>query len=154
MHADRLAPRVGTLASNGVDAVVPHKGRVPFVDPRRFAGLGLILHLSASTVHAPDPDAKCLVASVESAVRLAAEAVSVHVNLGSDDERRQIADLAAVADACTEWGLPLLAMMYPRGPRITNQRDPALRAPRRDRARLVRRLGHPTPVEWPAAWPR
>lgn len=128
LPGDQLDPLIGRLAENGVDAVVLHKGRVPFVDPRRFASIGLIVHLSASTVHARDPDAKYLVASVETAVRLAADAVSVHVNLGSDDESTQIADLGAVADACTAWSIPLLAMMYPRGPRITDPRDPALLA--------------------------
>ncbi|MFD0774318.1 2-amino-3,7-dideoxy-D-threo-hept-6-ulosonate synthase, partial [Streptomonospora algeriensis] len=124
----RLDPLVGTLADNGVDAVVLHKGRVPSVDPARFSGIGLIVHLSASTAHAADPDAKYLVASVETAVRMAADAVSLHVNMGSDDERQQIADLAAVADACAQWNFPLLAMMYPRGPRVTNPHDPALLA--------------------------
>ncbi|MEU7230364.1 2-amino-3,7-dideoxy-D-threo-hept-6-ulosonate synthase [Streptomyces chrestomyceticus] len=128
LPGDQLDPLIGTLADNGVDAVVLHKGRVPFVDPRRFADIGLIVHLSASTMHAPDPDAKYLVASVETAVRLAADAVSVHVNLGSDDESTQIADLSAVADACATWRVPLLAMMYPRGPRITDPRDPVLLA--------------------------
>ncbi len=128
LPGNQLDPLIGTLAENGVDAVVLHKGRVPFVDPRRFANIGLIVHLSASTMHARDPDAKYLVASVETAVRLAADAVSVHVNLGSDDESTQIADLGAVADACAAWSVPLLAMMYPRGPRITDPRDPALLA--------------------------
>ncbi|MDJ1130545.1 2-amino-3,7-dideoxy-D-threo-hept-6-ulosonate synthase [Streptomyces iconiensis] len=128
LPGDQLDPLIGTFAENGVDAVVLHKGRVPFVDPRRFAGIGLIVHLSASTMHAQDPDAKYLIASVETAVRLAADAVSVHVNLGSDDEARQIADLGAVADACAAWSIPLLAMMYPRGPRVSDPRDPVLLA--------------------------
>jgi 2-amino-4,5-dihydroxy-6-oxo-7-(phosphonooxy)heptanoate synthase len=128
LPGNQLDPLIGTLASNGVDAVVLHKGRVPFVDPRRFAHIGLIVHLSASTMHARDPDAKYLVASVETAVRMAADAVSVHVNLGSDEEATQIADLGAVADACAAWSIPLLAMMYPRGPRISDPRDPALLA--------------------------
>ncbi len=84
------------------------------------------MHLSASTVHAPDPDAKYLVASVEEALRLGADAVSVHVNIGSRAESRQVADLAVVSDACDRWSVPLLAMMYPRGPNIDNPRDPAL----------------------------
>ncbi|TQN28277.1 2-amino-4,5-dihydroxy-6-oxo-7-(phosphonooxy)heptanoate synthase [Haloactinospora alba] len=125
---NRLDPLVSTLADNGADAVVLHKGRVPYVDPRRFTGIGLIVHLSASTMHAPDPDAKYLVASVRTAIRLAADAVSVHVNMGSEEERQQIADLGTVADACSEWNIPLLAMMYPRGPRVENPRDPALLA--------------------------
>ncbi|GIH61666.1 2-amino-3,7-dideoxy-D-threo-hept-6-ulosonate synthase [Microbispora siamensis] len=118
-NLDRLLDR---LSGNGVDAVVLHKGSLRYVAPERFTRMSLIVHLSASTVHAPDPNAKYLVASVEESLRLGADAVSVHVNIGSDQERRQIADMAAVADACDRWNVPLLAMMYPRGPQITNPR--------------------------------
>jgi 2-amino-4,5-dihydroxy-6-oxo-7-(phosphonooxy)heptanoate synthase len=117
---------VGRLAANRVDAIVLHKGSLRHVDPAWFGSTSLIVHLSASTVHAPDPDAKYLVAGVEESLRLGADAVSVHVNLGSDGEQRQISDLAAVAEACDRWNVPLLAMMYPRGPRISDPRDPAL----------------------------
>ncbi|MEU6219982.1 2-amino-3,7-dideoxy-D-threo-hept-6-ulosonate synthase [Streptomyces sp. NPDC047022] len=117
---------VGELAVADVDAVVLHKGSLRHVQNRWFANMSLIVHLSASTAHAADPDAKYLVTGVEEALRLGADAVSVHVNLGSLDERRQIADLGEVADACDRWHIPLLAMMYPRGPKITNPRDPEL----------------------------
>jgi 2-amino-4,5-dihydroxy-6-oxo-7-(phosphonooxy)heptanoate synthase len=117
---------VGKFAGNGVDAIVLHKGSVRHVQPRWFTELSLIIHLSASTIHAADPDAKYLVSRVDEALRLGADAVSVHVNLGSADEREQVADLGAVADFCDRWNVPLLAMMYPRGPRIGNPRDPGL----------------------------
>ncbi|WP_030561149.1 bagremycin/ferroverdin biosynthesis DhnA-type aldolase BagB/FevI, partial [Streptomyces aureocirculatus] len=117
---------VGRLATNRVDAIVLHKGALRHIDPQWFGSTSLIVHLSASTVLAPDPDAKYLVGGVEESLRLGADAVSVHVNLGSDGEQRQISDLAAVADACDRWNVPLLAMMYPRGPKISNPRDPAL----------------------------
>jgi 2-amino-4,5-dihydroxy-6-oxo-7-(phosphonooxy)heptanoate synthase len=117
---------VEEIVRNGADAVVLHKGAVRHVDPNLFRDTGLIVHLSASTIHSPDPDAKQLVATVEEAARLGADGVSVHVNLGSDDERSQLADLAAVASACAAWHLPLLVMIYPRGPRIANPRDPEL----------------------------
>lgn len=120
---DRL---VGRLAGNGVDAVVLHKGSLRHVSHRWFTETALIVHLSASTVYAPDPDAKYLVASVEESLRLGADAVSVHVNVGSAGERQQITDLATVSDACDRWNVPLLAMMYPRGPRLENPRDPAI----------------------------
>lgn len=116
----------GQLAAAGVDAVIVHKGSLRHIGVDRFAAMSLIVHLSASTAQAPDPDAKYLVTGVEDAVRLGADAVSVHVNLGSADERRQIADLGRIADDCDRWNVPLLAMMYPRGPKITNPRDPAL----------------------------
>ncbi|MFN2496475.1 MAG: 2-amino-3,7-dideoxy-D-threo-hept-6-ulosonate synthase [Pseudonocardiaceae bacterium] len=117
---------VGQLAGNGVDAMVLHKGSLRHVDPHWFAHTSLIVHLSASTVHASDPNAKYLVANVEEALRLGADAVSVHVNLGSLDEGRQIADLAAVSEACEHWNMPLLAMVYPRGPQIHDPHDPGL----------------------------
>lgn len=114
------------LAEGGVDAVVLHKGALRHLDPRTFARIALVVHLSASTDHAVDPDAKYLVSSVEEALRIGADAVSTHVNLGSAEEPRQIADMAAVSDACDRWNVPLVAMMYPRGPKITNPRDPDL----------------------------
>jgi 2-amino-4,5-dihydroxy-6-oxo-7-(phosphooxy)heptanoate synthase len=117
---------VADLAASDVDAIVLHKGSLRHVRPTRFGGMSLIIHLSASSCRAPDPDAKCLVTSVEEALSLGADAVSVHVNLGSQDERRQLADLGAVAGACDRWNVPLLAMVYPRGPQIADPCDPRL----------------------------
>ncbi|WP_030901360.1 2-amino-3,7-dideoxy-D-threo-hept-6-ulosonate synthase [Streptomyces sp. NRRL F-5126] len=117
---------VGQLAVNGADAVVLHKGGLRHVSAERFARTALIVHLSASTMHAQDPDAKYLVSGVDEALRHGADAVSVHVNLGSAEEREQIADLGRVSDLCDRRNVPLLAMVYPRGPKVTNPRDPAL----------------------------
>lgn len=117
---------VDLFATVGADAVVLHKGTARHLEGHLFARMSLILHLSASTRHAPDPDRKYLVAGVEEALRLGADAVSVHVNLGSASEHVQLADLAAVTDACDRWGVPLLAMMYPRGPKIDDPARPDL----------------------------
>jgi len=117
---------IAQLADHGVDAVVLHKGCLRRVRPQRLRDMSLIVHLSASTARATDPDAKYLVTSVEEALRLGADGVSVHVNLGSAQEERQITDLGRVANACDRWNVPLLAMMYPRGPQTPNPRDPAV----------------------------
>lgn len=119
-------PLVARLAGHGVDAVILHKGAARTVDQRALADTALVVHLNGSTRFAADPDAKYLLATVEEAVRLGADAVSVHVNLGSLDERRQISDLASVAEACDGWNMPLLAMVYPRGPQIADPTDPVL----------------------------
>jgi len=115
-----------TIAAGGADAVVLHKGRVRFFDPACFLRMSLVIHMSASTVHAEDVNAKTLVASVEECIRLGADAVSVHVNMGSNTEARQLADLASTAEACSRWNLPLVAMVYPRGPRIADPCAPEL----------------------------
>lgn len=124
--AGELDQLVGELADSEVDAVVMHKGSIRHVGHHRFGSMSLTIHLSASTMHAADADAKYLVATVPEAIRLGADAVSVHLNMGSDSEEQQVRDLAMVSSACDTWNLPLLVMAYPRGPRISNPRDPAL----------------------------
>jgi 2-amino-4,5-dihydroxy-6-oxo-7-(phosphonooxy)heptanoate synthase len=96
------------------------------LSPELLTRCSLVVHLSASTAHGPDVNAKVLVGDVEEAVRLGADAVSVHVNIGSDTEADQLADLGAVASACDRFGMPLMAMIYPRGPRVTDPTDPTL----------------------------
>jgi 2-amino-4,5-dihydroxy-6-oxo-7-(phosphooxy)heptanoate synthase len=124
----RWTDLVRGLVTGGADAIVVHKGRARTIAPDVLAGCALIVHLSAGTAHAADVHAKTLVGEVADALRLGADAVSVHVNIGSDTENRQLRDLGAVASACDAWNIPLLAMIYPRGPRITDPRDPALLA--------------------------
>jgi fructose-bisphosphate aldolase/2-amino-3,7-dideoxy-D-threo-hept-6-ulosonate synthase len=111
------------VAEGGATAVVVHKGVVQSL-PEGFAcQTGLIVHLSASTGLGRSPDSKTLVCTVEEALRLGADAVSVHVNVGAETEKEMLRDLGAVADDCMRWGVPLLAMAYPRGPNIKSQFD-------------------------------
>jgi 2-amino-4,5-dihydroxy-6-oxo-7-(phosphonooxy)heptanoate synthase len=117
---------VAEIADNGADAVVLHKGALRRIRSRRFRQLSLVLQLNAGTSLAPDPDAKYPVATVAEALRLGAHAVSVHVNAASLTEDRQVAHLAAVAGSCDRWGVPLLAMMYVRGPDVVDGTAPAL----------------------------
>jgi 2-amino-4,5-dihydroxy-6-oxo-7-(phosphooxy)heptanoate synthase len=126
VRGGHLRGLVSQVCANGADAVVLHKGGLRHVPSHWFTDTSLIVHLSAGTGLAADPDARYLVASVAEALRAGADCVSVHVNLGSDQEAQQIRDLASVAAACDRWNLPLLAMVYPRGPRIHDPRDPDL----------------------------
>jgi 2-amino-4,5-dihydroxy-6-oxo-7-(phosphonooxy)heptanoate synthase len=116
------------LVAGGADGIIVHKGRARALAPDILKNCALVMHLSASTVCSADVNAKVLVGDVEEALRLGVDAVSVHVNIGSDTEARQLADLGTVARSCDAWGMPLIAMVYPRGPRIENPHDPALLA--------------------------
>ena len=109
---------INKLLQGGVDAVVLHRGVAKHVDTGKA---GLIIHLSGITKLGPDPNNKVQVCSVEEAVRIGADAVSVHVNVGAEQEDKMLAKLGRVADDCDRYGVPLLAMMYPRGPKIKNQ---------------------------------
>jgi 2-amino-4,5-dihydroxy-6-oxo-7-(phosphonooxy)heptanoate synthase len=116
------------LAANGADAIVVHKGRLRQIPDSVYARLSVIIHVSGSTKYAVDPNHKYQVAEVEDCLRRGADAISVHVNVGSPTEDRQIAILASTADACDRLGVPLLAMLYPRGEGIKAHRYPEVLA--------------------------
>ena len=88
--------------------------------------IGLIAHLSGSTTLSPNPNKKVLIGSVEEAVRLGADGVSVHINIGAKEESEMLHDLGIISDKCDEWGMPLIAMMYPRGENIKHPYDPQI----------------------------
>ena len=117
---------VNQVAEGGANAMLMHKG-IPRCSHRAGGkDIGLIIHLSASTTLSPFPNAKTLVGSVTDALKLGADAVSVHVNLGDETEPQMLADLGALCSEASEWGMPVLAMMYARGPKITNEYDPEI----------------------------
>ena len=109
---------VNQLLKGEVDAVVLHRGIAKHVDVGKA---GLIVHLSGITKLGPDPNNKVQVCSVEEALRIGADAVSVHINMGAQQEDKMLVKLGRVADDCDKYGVPLLAMMYPRGPKIQNE---------------------------------
>lgn len=97
------------------DAVLLHKGLIHKADYESHMRLGFIMHISASTSLSRRPNKKMLVGDVEEAVRLGADAVSIHINLGDDDESLMMADAGKIAKECSLWGMPLLMMVYARG---------------------------------------
>ena len=114
---------VDDVAEGGADAVLLHKGIIRASHRGYGRDIGLIVHLSASTSLGPDPLNKVWVTTVEEAIKWGADAVSVHVNLGAEDEPDMLMELGCTAEICNEWGIPLLAMMYPRGERVKSEHD-------------------------------
>lgn len=111
------------VAEGGANAVVVHKGMVGRGHRKGGPDMGLIVHLSGSTSLSPEPNAKTLVCTVEEAIKLGADGISVHVNIGNGHEKEMLADLGHVAQRAAEWGMPLLAMIYPRGEKIKDEYD-------------------------------
>jgi class I fructose-bisphosphate aldolase len=118
-----LRETVNQVAEGGANAMLMHKG-IPRCSHRAGGkDIGLIIHLSASTALSPFPNAKSIVGTVTDAIKLGADAVSVHVNLGDETEPQMLADLGRLCSEANEWGMPVLAMMYARGPKISNEYD-------------------------------
>ncbi|MEA1869472.1 MAG: 2-amino-3,7-dideoxy-D-threo-hept-6-ulosonate synthase [Euryarchaeota archaeon] len=119
-----IGETINKVAEGGADAVLMQKGMIKHGHRGYGHDIGLIIHMSASTSLGPDPNNKVPVCTVEEAIKLGADAVSVHINIGSDTESDQLEYLGTVSDDCDYWGMPLVAMMYPRGAAIPNQHDP------------------------------
>jgi len=113
-----LEATVAAVTEAGADAVLTQKGMAPRVHPNRGSA-GYIVHLNASTALGPDTDDKRPTCTVEEALRVGADAVSFHLNVGSSHEPRQLEDLAQVTESAHRYGLPVLAMAYARGPDVT-----------------------------------
>lgn len=112
---------INQLLKGGANTILVHKGIAKHVEANNT---GLIVMLSGMSNLSPNLNAKVQVCSVQEAIRLGADAVSVHVNVGAQDEDKMLSNLGKVAEECDLFGMPLLAMMYPRGPKIQNEHAP------------------------------
>ncbi len=114
---------VAAVAKGGATGVVLHKGVVRFAKDYFDERLSLILHVNASTSLSTHTNRKVQVTQVDEAISYGADAISIHVNVGGEEDEHMLADLGGVATAADRFGMPLLAMMYPRGENVKNPYD-------------------------------
>jgi class I fructose-bisphosphate aldolase len=112
---------ISKMVAGGANAILMHKGLVRAGHRGAGRDVGLIIHLSAGTSLSPDPNAKELVCTVEEAIKLGADAVSIHINLGAETDNEMLRQFGLVSERCSEWQMPLIAMMYTRGPKIQDE---------------------------------
>lgn len=113
------------VTTGGADAVLTQKGIAPRVHENKN-GKGYIVHLNGSTTIGPDEQDKRLTGTVEEAIQVGADAVSFHINVGSDYEPDQISQLSEVTETAKRFGIPVLAMAYARGPGVDSEDPEAL----------------------------
>jgi len=114
---------ISRVVAGGANAILMHKGLVQAGHRGTGKDVGLIIHLSGGTSLSPDPIAKELICTVEEAITLGADAVSVHINLGAPTDKEMLRQLGYVSKKCLRWQIPLVAMMYTRGPKIKDEFD-------------------------------
>jgi fructose-bisphosphate aldolase/2-amino-3,7-dideoxy-D-threo-hept-6-ulosonate synthase len=110
--------------TRGLTSIIINKGILKSL--QRPTRIGVLVHFSASTSLSMSPNRKMLTGSVEEALRLGADGVSLHINVGGKEEPEMLEQLGAIADDCHKWNMPLLAMMYPRGENVKNPHDPEI----------------------------
>jgi len=108
---------VDTMALAGANAVILHKGIVAVAHRRSGKDIGLILHLTGTTADGN----QALIGSVEEAIEIGADAVSVRIETGGKDEKEMLTLLGQVARDAWRWGMPLFALMHPAQDRDNNQ---------------------------------
>ncbi len=114
-HLADPAKLLQDIAAAGADAVLTSPGIARAFAPH-LGKLGLIVRLDGGATTIGDrPSSSSLIASVEDALRLGADAVAVMGMCGTDDESRSLATLGAVATECRTCQVPLMAEMLPLG---------------------------------------
>jgi fructose-bisphosphate aldolase, class I len=104
----------GWISSTNLSAVLAHKGLIERLVLRDMLhpATGVIVHLNGMPGIAPDADTKVMVANVEAALRLGADAVSIQVNFSAENFKHNLSIMGTATDAAHAAGLPLLTMLY------------------------------------------
>src|SRR2546428_12874828 len=103
---ERPAELLRRLRSAAFSGLLVNPGMVRSISTDIAPSWGLIVHLSAGTLLGSRPGAKVLSSTVEHAVSLGADAVSVQISFADPCEDRMIADPGRVVNLATYLGLP------------------------------------------------
>jgi fructose-bisphosphate aldolase/2-amino-3,7-dideoxy-D-threo-hept-6-ulosonate synthase len=109
---------------HGLTSIIINKGILKTLP--KPTKIGVLVHFSSSTSLSMSPNRKMLTGTVEEAVRIGADGVSLHINIGGKEEPEMLEQLGMTAEQCQKWEMPLLAMMYPRGENVKNPHDPEI----------------------------
>jgi len=82
------------------------------------SGIPFLLSISTATTFSSDPTHVYLVDSVLRAVQTGASGVSLRIFLGAEREVEMLKDLAFVIAESEQYGMPVMAMMYPYGKEV------------------------------------
>ncbi len=105
------------IAEKGYTGMILHKG-VALKYFENYAGkVPLILKLNARTSIPSDDkeEISAQITSVKDAVRLGADAVGFTIYVGVEEEPLMLKQFGKIEEEARDYGLPVLAWMYPRG---------------------------------------
>ncbi|NPC79334.1 aldolase, partial [Pyxidicoccus fallax] len=101
----------------GITGIIAHKGMVERLGSHGLLkGFGVMVHLNGMMSLASTPDRKERLTTVEAALRLGADAVSVQLNFDGTNDAHNLTQLGAVVDEAQRYGMPVLTMLYDKVP--------------------------------------
>jgi DhnA family fructose-bisphosphate aldolase class Ia len=110
---DQPHPIVRQVLAGGANALLVSPGVARAVEPILGPDAGLILRVSLTLGLAPEAKQETPVATVETALRLDADAVAVSIFFGRGDEVPTMRFLGELTEQCNRYGMPVLAEMMP-----------------------------------------
>jgi class I fructose-bisphosphate aldolase len=113
---------VASVAAGRPDAITLQKGIASRIFSPDYAADGISLIVKATSYSPFHPTLDTPTATVEEAVRLGADAISVGMLVGGTNQAEQLTHLSCVAREAEALGLPLAAHIYPRGEGLKGER--------------------------------
>ncbi|MDQ3941851.1 MAG: fructose-bisphosphate aldolase, partial [Actinomycetota bacterium] len=113
---------VESVAAGRPDAITLQKGIASRIFSPDYAADGISLIVKATSYSPFHPTLDTPTATVEEAVRLGADAISVGMLIGGANQAEQLTHLSSVAREAEALGLPLAAHIYPRGEDLKGER--------------------------------
>ena len=105
---ERIASFIGSPALTGV---ILHKGMIERLQDS-LGHSGVMLHVNGMSNISSNPDKKEQIATIETAVRLGADGISLQVNFDGLNDDHNLKMLGSVVDDAQRFGLPVLTMLY------------------------------------------
>jgi class I fructose-bisphosphate aldolase/fructose-bisphosphate aldolase/2-amino-3,7-dideoxy-D-threo-hept-6-ulosonate synthase len=100
------------LRHPAITAVVAHKGMVAQLNESGcLLGKGVILQMNGMVSSAAQPNRKELLTSVDAALRLGVDAISLDLVFDGANDSRNLRMLGSIADQANAYGLPILVMV-------------------------------------------
>lgn len=101
------------LKHQEINGIIAHKGCLQRLNERDvLSHTAAMLHLNGMTSFAEDPDQKEMVSSVQTAMALGMDGVSLQLNFTGQNDSHNLRLLGAVSDQAMAVGLPVLTMLY------------------------------------------
>jgi DhnA family fructose-bisphosphate aldolase class Ia len=109
---EKLETKTQKIVEAGPNAIIAFQGLLRNYH-EILCNVPAILNLTASTTTSSHTK-KTLISNVETALQLNADAVAVHVNISSRYETKMLRILGNTLYRCSQFGVPIMGIMYPR----------------------------------------
>jgi len=100
------------------DAVILHHGIAEKYYKAYYKDIPLVLKLNGKTQLSQNPTDSRQVCSVERALKIGASAVGYTIYTGSPNEPAMLAEFSKIVETAHDYGVPVIAWVYPRGQNI------------------------------------